>query len=98
VESAPRDALVGAPLHPYTRLLIESVPDADPARARRALARRSPAPQRAAPAQGCPFVGRCPHAVDRCRTLAPPLRAFAQGRMVACHRADEWRDGLPFGA
>ncbi len=97
VESGARQALLGAPLHPYTRLLIDSVPDADPVRARRLLARRAaPAARRnVAAAAGCPFVARCTLAVDRCRTLVPPLRDFGQGRQVACHRADEWRDGLP---
>ena len=92
-------ALLDAPLHPYTRLLIDSVPDADPVRARRQLARRA-APAARLPGAtlsgaGCPFAARCTLAVDRCRTLAPPLRDFGQGRQVACHRADEWRDGLP---
>ena len=97
VESAPRGSLVTAPLHPYTRLLIDSVPEADPARARRVLERRRSAPSRGqgAASPGCPFVARCPFAVDRCRTLLPPLRDFSRGRLVACHRADEWRDGLP---
>ena len=97
VESATRQSLLGAPLHPYTRLLIDSVPDVDPARARRLLSRRTAAtvhpPVTATP--GCPFVARCMLAVDRCRTLTPPLRDFGHGRQVACHRADEWRDGLP---
>ena len=97
VESAPRGSLVTSPLHPYTRLLIDSVPEADPARARRTLERRRRSLPREADAAspGCPFVARCPFAVDRCRTLLPPLRDFSRGRMVACHRADEWRDGLP---
>jgi oligopeptide/dipeptide ABC transporter ATP-binding protein len=97
VESGTRRSLLDAPLHPYTRLLIDSVPDVDPARARRLLSRRTAPtvhpPVAAAP--GCPFVARCTLAVDRCRTLVPPLRDFGHGRQVACHRADEWRDGLP---
>ncbi len=97
VESGPRERILGAPLHPCTRLLIDSVPDADPARASRLLARRAAAAARppGAAAAGCPFAARCALAVDRCRTLTPPLRDFGQGRQVACHRADEWRDGLP---
>ncbi len=41
VESGARQSLLGAPLHPYTRLLIDSVPDVDPARARKLLARHA---------------------------------------------------------
>ncbi len=97
VESGACQSLLGAPLHPYTRLLIDSVPDTDPVRARRLLARRTApaARQTGRLAAGCPFVDRCSWAVDRCRTLLPPLRDFGQGRQAACHRADEWRDGLP---
>ena len=97
VESAPRDTLVASPLHPYTRLLVDSVPDADPIHARRMLERRrrASARRRDLASPGCPFVARCPFAVDRCRTLLPPLRDFSRGHLVACHRADEWRDGLP---
>ena len=96
VEAAPRGALIGSPLHPYTRLLIDSIPDASPERARRMLQRRSGASPRRPEVKspGCPYVARCPMAVDRCKTLPPPLRDFSNGRLVACHRADEWRDGL----
>ena len=97
VESAPRDALLHAPLHPYTRLLIDSVPDTEPAKARLQLARprARAASQSDAIGPGCAFAARCAFAVDRCRTLVPSLRPFGEGRQVACHRADEWRDGLP---
>jgi oligopeptide/dipeptide ABC transporter ATP-binding protein len=97
VECAGRDELVAAPLHPYTRLLLDSVPEAQPARARRLLERKPPshAAMDQAAARGCAFAGRCPRAVERCRTMPPPLRRFGSARLVACHRADEWRDGLP---
>ena len=97
VESAPRGSLIASPLHPYTRLLVDSVPEADPLHARRMLERRrrASARRRDLASPGCPFVARCAFAVDRCRTLLPPLRDFSHGHLVACHRADEWRDGLP---
>jgi oligopeptide transport system ATP-binding protein len=96
VEAAPRGPLIASPLHPYTRLLIDSIPEADPERARRMLQRRRSASSRRPDVKspGCPYVARCPMAVDRCGTLPPPLRSFSRGRLVACHRADEWRDGL----
>jgi oligopeptide/dipeptide ABC transporter ATP-binding protein len=96
VESGPRDEIVGAPLHPYTRLLLDSVPEIDPRRARRLLERtQAPAAGAGADVRGCPFAPRCPRVVDRCRTMPPPLRLFGASRLVACHRADEWREGLP---
>jgi oligopeptide/dipeptide ABC transporter ATP-binding protein len=99
VESGARDAIIGAPLHPYTRLLLDSVPEIDPRRARLLLDRTvAPAPAAAADVRGCPFAPRCPRVVDRCRTMPPPLRPFGTSRLVACHRADEWREGLPAAA
>ena len=97
VESGACQSLLGAPLHPYTRLLIDSVADTDPVRARRLLSKRTAPAARQTGRQepGCPFVARCSWGVDRCRTLLPPLRDFGQGRLAACHRADEWRDGMP---
>ena len=97
VESGPRDGLLRGPLHPYTRLLLDSVPAADPMIARRQLMR--PASPRASlettPMSGCAFATRCPHAEARCVAIPPPLRPIADGRQVACHRADEWPAGLP---
>jgi oligopeptide/dipeptide ABC transporter ATP-binding protein len=93
VESAPRQSLVRAPRHPYTRLLLDSVPDPHPAAARTLLAavRESPSPPAAV---GCPFASRCRWVLARCRESAPELRPVGDRQTVSCHRADEWPDGL----
>jgi peptide/nickel transport system ATP-binding protein len=78
--------VLGAPLHPYTRMLIRAVPTIDDA----ALA-REPAPALAdaapPPAAGCPFQPRCAHAEARCAAERPTLRLL-HGRRVACHLAE----------
>jgi oligopeptide/dipeptide ABC transporter ATP-binding protein len=96
LESAPCGALLAAPLHPYTRLLLDAVPTPDPASAIR-FARRPTGPPMAvenAATTGCPFAARCPYVETRCRASVPPLRALGDRRQVACHRADEWPEGL----
>jgi peptide/nickel transport system ATP-binding protein len=86
VESGPVEAVLDWPLHLYTRLLKESVPE--PAPEQRA--------QWARPIDlgttevkeygriGCKFAGRCPHVMDICRKADPP-DVEAEGRTVKCY-------------
>lgn len=97
VEVAARETVVRAPLHPYTRELLDAVPLIDASAKRRVLAR--PVGRELADAaeggSGCAFAARCPHAQPRCRSERPELRPAADRRLVACHRAGEWPRGLP---
>jgi oligopeptide transport system ATP-binding protein len=97
VESGSREAILGSPRHPYTRLLLDSVPAVDPASARRLVARPVPAigEEAGSPDRGCPFAARCRHAVPHCHAERPGLQGVAGGGAVACHRAAEWPGGLP---
>lgn len=90
MEIAPRDALFGAPRHPYSAALLQSVPIPDPvrARARRAAPLRGEIPSPLAPPSGCVFRTRCPLAVARCAQERPALRRVGES-LVACHRAEE---------
>ena len=78
-----------APLHPYTRFLINAIPKADPAarfEEKPLLTGELPSPTD--PPPGCRFHTRCPYATECCRREVPQLRPVA-GRLVACHRAEE---------
>jgi oligopeptide/dipeptide ABC transporter ATP-binding protein len=86
VEQAPADALFAAPLHPYTRGLIETLPKADGQRARLPSIPGTVPDLRALP-PGCRFSDRCPIADAACRSEDPPLRALPGGRAVACIKA-----------
>jgi oligopeptide/dipeptide ABC transporter ATP-binding protein len=97
VESGACEEILGSPRHPYTRLLLDSVPAADPATARRLVARAVPAIDEDAgwPIRRCPFAVRCTYALPRCLSEAPALHSLQGGGAVACHRAAEWPAGLP---
>jgi oligopeptide/dipeptide ABC transporter ATP-binding protein len=87
VETASADTLFQNPLHPYTQLLIASIPLPDPAlekkRVRPLIIGEPPSPF--AKRQGCPFRARCPHAMPLCHLETPALKQVAPGHSVACH-------------
>ncbi|NDH54118.1 MAG: hypothetical protein EBY24_19540 [Betaproteobacteria bacterium] len=87
VEEGPTEALVARAAHPYTRLLVASVPEhrAGPRRTRIKLAGEASA-LTAAP-QGCRFAPRCPLATDICRTQIPMKLQLSADHWSACHHA-----------
>ena len=88
VELAPASELFVRPRHPYTRMLLDAVPDlAMSGRARIPVAGEVPNPL--APPPGCAFHPRCPYANDRCRRERPQVI-----RHVACHAVEEGRIDL----
>jgi peptide/nickel transport system ATP-binding protein len=89
VEIAPRATLFGSPRHPYTHVLLDSVPDvARTGRVRVPIQGELPDPL--APPLGCAFHPRCPHANERCRVERPELLPAGATR-VACHAVHEGR-------
>ena len=96
VEAAPTKRLFEQPQHPYTRMLLDAVPDlALTGRPRTAVAGEVPNPL--SPPRGCSFHPRCPHANERCRREVPVLRPTEEGpgaiREVSCHAVEEGRLG-----
>ncbi|MFQ5972953.1 MAG: ABC transporter ATP-binding protein [Alphaproteobacteria bacterium] len=81
--------LFAGPLHPYTRLLLETIPDLEAiGRQREPLAGEVPSP--IDPPAGCAFHPRCPFANERCGRERPEPRPVAGG-VVACHAVEEGR-------
>ncbi|HBB83834.1 MAG TPA: ABC transporter ATP-binding protein, partial [Sulfitobacter sp.] len=90
VEVGPKEQIFENPQHPYTRLLMETVPKLTVGGAERApVAGEVPNP--ISPPPGCSFHPRCPLANDTCRSVAPALNLRAGGQKSACHAADEGR-------
>jgi oligopeptide transport system ATP-binding protein len=92
VEIAPAEDLFDRPAHPYTRVLMSSVPIPDPqAEAqRRPIALQGEIPSPLHPPSGCRFHTRCPWArFPICSNVEPPDVAIGPDRRAACHFADE---------
>lgn len=89
VELADKATLFAQPRHPYTRMLLDAIPDiAMSGRARTPVQGEVPNPLN--PPSGCSFHPRCPHANDRCRQERPALLEI-HGVRIACHGVQEGR-------
>jgi peptide/nickel transport system ATP-binding protein len=89
VEVAPVQQLFAEPLHPYTQLLIESIPsikERKPLKVTEGITHdlRNPPP-------GCIFQERCPFVMEVCRRLRPPLNEYRPSQFAACHLYEENR-------
>ncbi|WP_417473296.1 ABC transporter ATP-binding protein [Leisingera sp.] len=83
VEMAPVESLFNQPLHPYSQLLLNTIPDIHaPKRARCVDNGEPPSPLN--PPSGCAFHPRCALATDACREAVPPLRDLSDGHKAAC--------------
>ncbi len=84
-ELAPSDAIYSQPKHPYTKLLIDSIPVADPTVETHTVETLGEPPSPIDPPTGCRFHPRCPNATDICRSEQPQLAETSLGHLVACH-------------
>lgn len=88
VEIQPTADLFANPLHPYTRMLLDTIPDLEaPRRDRVPMGGEVPSP--VSPPAGCSFHPRCPLAFARCQTDRPQRRADVHNRRVACFAAEQ---------
>ena len=87
VEEADTRTILTNPRHPYTKYLIESLPNLDSREERMSIPGRPPALDR--PPSGCRFHERCPLARDICKTIDPQMIQVEPGHRTACHVVEE---------
>jgi len=87
VEVGPAEAVYEHTAHPYTRALIDAIPEPDVVRARaKPIGHiKGELPSSLNPPSGCRFRTRCPFAQERCAEEEPLLRPFGERHMAACH-------------
>jgi len=83
VEIGPTGSIYRKPLHPYTKGLLESVPDITGSGKLSIIPGEPPDPLNIPP--GCPFHPRCDNSLGICKESKPPLEEKSEGRFVACH-------------
>lgn len=82
-EIADPDRLFSRPAHPYTALLLSSIPELDDGS--QLVARSGELPSAVDPPSGCRFRTRCPRATELCAAVEPTVRQVFPGQYVACH-------------
>jgi oligopeptide/dipeptide ABC transporter ATP-binding protein len=89
VEAGAIEAVVKQPQHPYTRLLIDSIPLPDPERQWQDEAAASEMGRQSTGGAACKFAPRCPHAFEPCVQAAPPLYKVGANQAAACYLYQE---------
>ena len=89
MEMADKDTLFDAPLHPYTQMLLNSVPNTDPRQLHEKQTMQGEIPGIDQIPDGCKFCTRCPYATEQCRTSCPELREVTPGHYVACFHTEQ---------
>jgi oligopeptide/dipeptide ABC transporter ATP-binding protein len=91
VEIAGVHELFHSPAHPYSQLLIESIPSLTERKPLKITEGITHDPRN--PPSGCIFQLRCPFVMDECRKAAPPVQEIRPGQQVACYLYEKQEDG-----
>ncbi len=91
VEIADKKELFSATMHPYTEMLIKSIPIPDPDKHMDFDITKGELPSPLDPPSGCPFRTRCDRAMDICSAEIPALREYSPGHFAACHLCEGGR-------
>lgn len=91
VEQGTALEVLRRPRHPYTRMLLDTVPTLSGASAGRRRPLEGEVPSPVSPPSGCSFHPRCPFANERCRIERPAVLGSAHTHAIACHAVEEAR-------
>jgi len=85
MEIGSKNDIFSSPMHPYTLLLLNSIPHPDPRKKKKKVLPKGEIPSPIDPPQGCRFHTRCPYIKDKCVKEEPEIREISKGHLVKCH-------------
>ena len=85
MEIGSKNDIFLSPMHPYTLLLLNSIPQPDPRKKKKKVLPIGEIPSPIDPPQGCRFHTRCPYMKDKCVKEEPKIREISKGHLVKCH-------------
>ncbi|MBA7565414.1 Oligopeptide transport ATP-binding protein OppF [subsurface metagenome] len=85
MEVGTKDDIFLSPKHPYTVLLLNSIPYPDPRGRKKKVLPKGEIPSPIDPPQGCRFHTRCPYVKNICLKVEPEIREIGKGHLVKCH-------------
>lgn len=88
VERGPAEEVYAHSAHPYTKILISSLPVNEPGVKKEKIQMLNTIPSMLEIPKGCRFHTRCPYATQRCREEEPQLKEVNAGHVAACHLAE----------
>jgi oligopeptide/dipeptide ABC transporter ATP-binding protein len=97
MEAGDTDTVIPNPRHPYTRLLIDSIPWPDINRRWGETELKAREAEQSDHGTGCKFYSRCPHAMEKCR-VNPPLFHVAEHQAASCYLHETTRRGRTCGS
>jgi len=85
MEIGSKNDIFSSPMHPYTLILLNSIPHPDPRKKKKKILPKGEIPSPIDPPQGCRFHTRCPYMEDKCVKEEPEIREISKGHLVKCH-------------
>ena len=85
LEIGTKNELFFSPMHPYTLILLNSIPHPDPRMKKKKVLPKGEIPSPINPPSGCRFHTRCPYMKNICSKQEPEIREISKGHFVKCH-------------
>jgi len=85
MEIGSKNDIFSSPMHPYTLLLLNSIPHPDPRKKKKKVLPKGEIPSPIDPPPGCRFHTRCPYVKNICLKVEPEISEIGKGHLVKCH-------------